>query len=752
MEYPDTFMTNIQAEGLLETFKAATRALIANPLASIADTNLLTDMDEARIRAWNNAQAPELEDKNRCVHELVWETCARFPTSQAICSWDGNLTYAELEHLSTKLALNLVQHMQAGPSPTVVALCFEKSMWAVVAMLAVSRTGAAFVHIDPDGPVKRLKAMVEQTGATICLTSPLQLVQQGTKLSSLVQSLAPERKMTIVAVSKESVLEPLIPPLTSTSKPTQLPPMVDPSHPFYIIFTSGSTGTPKGVVVPHRAFASAAAANTAAFEITPRETRMLQFAHYNFDESLEETFHALLAGATVCIPNDDERLADLPGFVQRNGVTWAALTPSFLRTLDPKDVRLRSLRFITVQGEAMTQALVRQWTATTLTKGQRRVIKNSYGPTECSVTSTISAALAGPDSDAANIGWPLGCRAWVVDPYNHHVLLPVGAVGELLIDGPIVSLGYLNNDTQTSTSFIAPPAWATKFASWTASGPGSTKSGHRRMYKTGDLVCYAEDGSLRYVGRRDRSMVKIRGQRVELHEIQAHLDSLPTVRHSIVLVPSAGPLADRLVVVMAPACASGSSRIVGRGNPNSPNMDHDNTTAGGISTLMTTTTNDGEFLGSVQAHLEAELPRYMLPEAWLVVDGLPMQPSQKLDLQRVKAWVEQELDQNATDQARQAAGQPWNSQQQAASAQGGPVSELEASVRAIWAAVLDIAPPELVSLDRPFFLLGGDSIYAIQVVQRCRMAKLPVTVKDMLANPTVRSVARLPGLSTGVMI
>ncbi|KZL81169.1 nonribosomal peptide [Colletotrichum incanum] len=749
IEYPNSFMTTQKADSIIEAFKTAVMALVNNPSAEVAATSLLSKSEETLLRSWNSSNRLEVND--RCVHELVQETCARRSSHPAICSWDGNLTFLELDKLSASLAHTIISlfggHSRAAGA--VVALIFEKSMWAVVAMLAVARTGAAFVHIDPDGPRNRAKTMLEKTRATLCLTSPLQMCRQD--MFSPLTLFIMDESVTVLAVDRSVVkLNPGGGESEGAATAASLP-SVRPSSTFYIIFTSGSTGVPKGVVVPHKSFCSAVAANLSSFEMTSH-SRVLQFAHYSFDESLEETFHALVAGACVCIPSDEERLADLPDFIHRIGVTWAALTPSFLRTLQPGDTRLRSLEFITVEGEPMTQALVDMWTTgsgssapdrpvTELqedARGRRPRIKASYGPTECSVTSTISKPFTA-DSDAANIGWPLGCRAWVVDPKNYHTLLPIGAIGELLIDGPIVSTGYLDDAVQTDQSFVLPPAWSSRFI---IDNDDWSTNQLRRLYKTGDLVCHADDGSLLFVGRRqDQSLFKIRGQRVELGEIQANLDRLTQIRHSIVVVPPSGLLVNRLVAVVALAAAPAGCREEETSTTCSsseyPKLVSDDAMKSSLS-LEEMTVGD---LAAVRSGLAAVLPHYMLPEAWLVLDQVPMQPSLKLDRQKVLSLV-QGLDQASVDAGLRLANSTngrWptttdDDDQDAAS------SEREVEIRSIWARVLGLAP-EQVSIHQPFFSLGGDSIHAIKAAQSCRAAKVQCTLKDIMANPTVRQLA-----------
>ncbi|KAK1505403.1 peptide synthetase [Colletotrichum abscissum] len=675
------FMSELQAERILAVYLNAVQAIIDDPEAQISKICLTSALDEKQMQEWNSSQ---LEINGRCVHDMISETVNRQPSRPAICAWDGDLSYAEVDSLSTNLASRL-QAMGVVPEDIVV-LCFEKSLWAVVSMLAVAKSGAAFVHIDPNGAAKRNKSVVEQTGARIGLSSS----EQYNKLTSLVE--------TLIVVDKTSMEN-------SSNFAISLTYSVTPLNTLYVIFTSGTTGTPKGVVIQHKSFCSAVAYNTSWLQIRP-ESRVLQFTNFCFDASLEEIFTVLAAGGCICIPSEEERMSDIPGFVARKWVNWAAFTPSFLRTLDPDD--LESVKFITVHAEPMGQDLVARWAG-------KIHMRPSYGPTECSVTSTIGAPFK-VDTVATNIGWPVGCRAWVVHPENHHILMPVGAVGELLLDGPIVGKGYLNDETKTATAFIEPPAWASD-KKFSLKGDRGT----RRLYKTGDLVRYAEDGSLFIQRRKDHSQVKIRGQRVELGEIQYHLNNLSgIIVHSMVLVPELGKLKERLVAVVSLTVLS-SDLETRAYNQDIAIVEKEN-----LSQEMRQKLTDA--LNTMTSALERELPQYMIPETWLIVKSLPVQLSLKLDRQRVMSWVGQ-ID-HQTLSAALDLHQYGDSDHKSG-------SSTEETLRGIWAEILGLEPHR-IGLEQSFFRLGGDSIYAMQAMRLCKAVGLEVTTQDVLANPTIR--------------
>ncbi|KAF9871755.1 nonribosomal peptide [Colletotrichum karsti] len=686
IESPKHFMSETQAQRLLAVYIEVVQRLIRDPDVTVGQLSLATDMDKDQLHEWNSV---ELETSKRCIHEMISETILRQPSKPAISSWDGDLTYVQLDLLSNKLAAQL-QAIGAKPNEIIV-LCFEKSLWAVVSMLAVAKSGAAFVHIDPKGAPKRTEYVIKETKARIGLAS----LEQYENFVSLVD--------TILIVNKPAVMGLPTPNLNDIMAAS-----AEPDNTLYVIFTSGTTGQPKGVVIQHKSFCSAVVANRSWLQIRGH-SRVLQFTNYCFDASMEEIFTVLVAGGCICIPSEKERMTDIPGFVERKKVNWAAFTPSFLRTLDPHD--LKPVKFITVHAEPMGQDLVARW-------ADKIHMRPSYGPTECSVTSTVGLRFTA-DTDATNIGFPIGCRGWVVHPENQDILMPIGAVGELLLDGPIVGKGYLNDEAKTEAAFIDPPSWALQVDSIFGSSP------ERKLYKTGDLVRFAEDGSLLIQRRKDHSQVKIRGQRVELGEIQHHLNQLAgNIQHSMVFMPNAGLLKGRLVAV---ASLTALSAGLDTGNY-------------GVQALKTVDKealgDDGrkrvsKILDEVTSVLEKDLPPYMVPETWLIVKSLPVQLSLKLDRQRVINWVEG-LD-KATLQSILDLSQHGSSHYRKG-------SETEEVIRKIWGEVLGM-DSDRMGLDQSFFRLGGDSIYAMQVMRRCKAAGLQVTTQDVLANPTVKQLA-----------
>lgn len=407
-----------------------------------------------------------------------------------------------------------------------------------------------------------------------------------------------------------------------------------------------------GKIVEHAGFCSGAVKNGPAFSFSPT-SRVLQFASYTFDASLLEILIVLVMGGCTCVPHESTRLNGIAKFINEKNVNTALLTPSMAQTIKPSEVPC--LENLALVGEAMTPNHLTIWA------NELRLI-NGYGPTETSIVAAAKPRMT-LDTDSSNIGTPVG-NAWIVDPRNHDRLMPVGAIGELLVEGPTLARGYLNNEQKTHEVFITNPAW-----SITAGGPQV-----RRMYKTGDLVKYAPDnsGELLYVGRKD-SQAKLHGQRLELGEIEHHLNGDGDVLNAIALLPKAGRCSKKLVAVIS--LRDISAKVV------------DNTLH------IVTDKFAFEKLHLIQDRLREKVPAYMTPSTWVILQQLPLLPSGKLDRKLITQFIENMEDD--TFEKLTAAEQTSSPDKVVV------ITQTEATLRDIWGSVLKL-PTESISLDRSF--------------------------------------------------
>jgi amino acid adenylation domain-containing protein/non-ribosomal peptide synthase protein (TIGR01720 family) len=678
MSYWAPRISDWQANNVASTFTKVFRSLLDETgNGTLAEMHYFSDRDMNQVLEWNSTQPKKID---ACVHDVFAKQVSVQPHKQAICSWDGDFTYEELDDLSTRLAHHLAG-FGVGPE-VIVPLCFEKSAWTIVAMLAVLKAGGACVSLDPSHPMARLEGIVRDVGRSLILIA----TELRDRFSGFVQN---------VLVIDQSYLNQL-----PTGGP--LITSVQSSNTAFVIYTSGSTGKPKGVVLEHTSLCTSIEAHGAALQITPK-SRVLQFAAYVFDISLQDIFTTLLRGGCVCVPSENERVDDLPGAINKMEVNWACITPTVASILQPSDVP--TLKTLTLAGEAVTKKVTDTWI------GFLKSFNNCYGPAE----STIYCAwngIVGKTRMPSNIGRGLASLLWVVEPADHDRLSPVGCIGELLVEGPLLARGYLNDPNKTIENFIEDPVWTVKM-------PGS----RRRMYKTGDLVRQNSDGTLDYLGRKD-TQVKLRGQRLELGEVEYHLTADDGIGNAMAIVPMQGHCQNRLVALIT--LRELSTAMKSRVEPISE------TTSGNDLQLVMEGQKEAAVLhvSRLRKLLSNYLPTYMVPSVWIVVETIPLNTSSKLDRAKAARWV-QDIDLETYHEIIDA---------KEAEQIEGPTTTMGRRLQRVIGRVLNLTA-EQVSLSRSFLSLGGDSITAMQTVSRARSEGITVKVQDVLQARSILELA-----------
>ncbi|WP_408632360.1 amino acid adenylation domain-containing protein [Mycobacterium basiliense] len=500
---------------LIERLRLVLEAMTADPDRRLSSIDLLDEAEHARLDRIGNRTALTAAGAGAfaSVPELFAAQVRRTPLAPALVFAGQTLSYRELDVASTRLAQLLVGcGVGAGE---VVGLALERSARAVVAIVGVLKTGAAYLPIDPALPAARVDFMIGDAAPRVVITT-----------AGLLDRFA----------GHEVVVVDIDDPVIETQPDTALPvPTAD--NIAYIIYTSGTTGVPKGVAVTHTGIAGLVTTQLERDAITP-ESRILQFAPLTFDPSVANLWTALLTGAAAVIPNQDQALPgkQLVDLIIEQKVSHGNFTPTALAALPAS--QLRSVR-LKVGGEACTRELVDRFGAFT-------TLMNSYGPTE----TTVEAAIAGPlhaGADVVPIGSPVsGVALFVLDGWLRPV--PVGVVGELYVAGAGVGVGYWRRASLTGSRFVACP-----FAG--VGAPGA------RMYRTGDVVRWGVDGQLEYLGRADEQ-VKIRGYRIELGEVQAALAAVEGVDQAVVIARQDGEGPKRLVGYVTGDVEVGAVRAV----------------------------------------------------------------------------------------------------------------------------------------------------------------------------------------------
>ncbi|MBV9228234.1 MAG: amino acid adenylation domain-containing protein, partial [Chloroflexi bacterium] len=539
---------------------------------------------------------------------------------------------------------------------TLVALLAERGIPFVVAVLAVFKAGGAYVPLDPYHPPVRLRRVIEQSHCKLVLTTKAFVATALGVLEDLSSDEAPG------CIYLESVPQ--------TSQPEEnLPDSSGPGDLAYVIYTSGSTGQPKGAMVEQRGKLNHLFAKIEALTLSESDT-VAQTASQCFDISVWQFLAALLVGGSVRIYPDvvAHDAMELLRQVQEHGVSILETVPSLLSAMldaqQPEKLNLPALRWLIPTGEALPVELCRRW----LERYPHVPLLNAYGPTECSDDVTHYVISQPPQGTSRSV--PIGkaipnMRLYVLD--KHLEPLPVGVSGELYVGGIGVGRGYLGDEQRTAEAFVADPF--------------SSEEG-ARLYKTGDRARYLPDGNLEFLGRLDYQ-VKVRGYRIELGEIEAVLSQQAGVRQAVVVVREDEPGEQRLVAYVV--------------------LDQQRVT-----------------VEDLKSWLMRQVPNYMVPAAFVVLEQLPLTANGKLNRKALPV-----------PERSRSEGQRYVA----------PQEPLHRQLVEIWEDVLGAHP---IGIRDDFFELGGDSLLAVRLFERIRQeCGKRLSLSTLFAGATIEHVAGL---------
>jgi amino acid adenylation domain-containing protein len=477
------------------------QSVVANPAQEVSALPLLTEDDRRRILVdWNSTDAPY--PAANCIHELFEARVRHTPDKIALEFEEQRLSYAGLNERANRLAHAL---RAAGAEPGMpVGVCLERSHHMIVALLAILKTGAAYVPLDPAYPAERIKFMRED--------ARLSLIVSQEKLLHRLPMLDGAGAARVLSVDGDT------PVIDAQSADNPAVP-VSPAALAYVIYTSGSTGTPKGVAIEHRNVAVLIgwAGDTYGSE---ELDGVLASTSICFDLSVFEILVPLCLGGTVLLV---ENVLQLPSLRGSTDVRLVNTVPSAITELLRIDGIPASVRTVNLAGEPLTQPLVRQIYAL----GHVKKVYDLYGPSEDTTYSTFTLRTS---EGIQTIGKPLSNkRVYILDRRGEPV--PVGVIGEITIGGKGVARGYFGKPDLTARSFLKDPFSAEPEA---------------RMYRTGDLGRFRADGTIEFFGRMDRQ-IKLRGFRIELGEVEAAIAAFPAVRECVVIVREDAPGLRRIV-------------------------------------------------------------------------------------------------------------------------------------------------------------------------------------------------------------
>ncbi|GGV19759.1 hypothetical protein GCM10010260_69660 [Streptomyces filipinensis] len=624
-------------------FRRLVEQVVARPQAPVGDLDLLDAAERHRIvEEWN---ATERQWSGGLVHEIIEEQVRRTPGGEAV-RYDGAcLTYAELNERANRLA-HLLRARGVGRDG-LVGVAMERSLDLVVALVAVLKAGGAYVPFDTALPPARLAAMAEDARPAVVLT-------HGAQAGALPELACPVLRLEDLAaeLAGQCATDPGV--------------AVDGEDLAYVIFTSGSTGRPKGVMNVHAALRNRLLWMQDAYPLDATD-RVLQKTPFSFDVSVWEFFWPLMCGATLVMarPGGHRDSAYLAAAIAAEQITTVHFVPSMLQLFlaEPAE-QSAGLRRVFCSGEELPRDLHDRFLDL-----HRAELHNLYGPTEAAIDVTFwHCRPQGDDPRPVPIGRPIAnTRMYVLDRNGRPV--PAGVPGELCIGGRGLARGYLNRPELTAERFTDDPFVA-----------------GARIYRTGDLARYRADGALEFLGRLDHQ-VKLRGQRLELGEIEAVLSRHPAVREAVV-VAREHSLGD---VRLAAYVTAGD---------------------GGAPTA-----------GQLAARLREHLPEYMVPASFTVLDALPLTPSGKTD--------------------RKALPEPRYDRPDLTARFVAPQDGLEQELALMWRGLLGV---ERVGLRDNFFDLGGHSLLMAEF--RTRLAAAlghDLSMVELFQHPTIESLAAFLG-------
>jgi amino acid adenylation domain-containing protein len=581
------------------------REMTRDPEVNISAIRLLSSSDEEKVVADHNDTKVKYEE-TALLHELVAAVADKHDEDTAVIYGETHVTHGELNRLANGVARDLAGlGVKAGDN---VAVLVDRSPRMIAALLGVLKTGATYVPLDPEFPTARLVAMLEDSAPAAIITSAKVSVPEfGGKCPTL-----------------------LVDKVEATSKAVKTPALKSDAL-AYIIYTSGSTGKPKGVEIPHRAAVNFLRSMQSKPGLTGKD-RLLAVTTLSFDISLLEMFLPLLAGATVVIAGSDDvkdgrRLANL---LEEEDITVMQATPATWQLLLDSGWEGRSGLRIFCGGEALTRSL-----ANALVNSADEVW-NLYGPTETTVWSTVEKVSEGEGT--ITIGQPIAnTQIYVLD--SHMQPVPHGFTGELWIGGDGLARGYRNQPELTATAFREVDL------------PGL---GKRRIYRTGDLARWNRGGSLECLGRVD-FQVKVRGVRMELGDIETQMETIPGIRHAVVIKREDLPTGEGLVGYYL--------------------------------------SDAGELEASdIRQHLISRLPASYVPAFFAHLEEFPLTPNRKTDRRRLPL------------------------PKFGAARDGGPIAPRDVTEKRIYKVFSRHFPADTVGVTDNFFDMGGDSLLALRVI------------------------------------
>lgn len=631
-DYDSNVYTSNIISRINEHFIRILEQIVESPQLQVSELNLLSKVEYHKLtNEFNNTKISF--QKGKTLQQLFEEQVEKNPEQTAVVFENQELSYRQLNHRANSIAKQLIEK-GVGPE-SVVGVMIERSIDMIVGLLAVLKAGGAYLPIDIEFPEERISYMLEDSNAILLLT---------------------QKKYAHTFDIHAMIIEEMVVDEQAENPSVQ----VTDSNIAYLIYTSGSTGKPKGTMIEHHSVNNFIVGMMNAIDLTDVKT-ILSITTVSFDIFGCEMYLPLLNGLKLVVASHLEQMdpSAFAKLVINNDIDLMQTTPSRINMIlsscdDLVITAFKKFKVLLIGGEAVTKGVLNR-----INEICEVPVYNMYGPTETTIWSTAGRVYANQD---ISIGKPIAnTHIYIMD---HNQLVPIGVPGELCISGEGVSRGYYHKEALTQEKFIQSPVCLDE-----------------RIYRTGDLAMWLEDGSIHFIGRKD-FQVKIRGHRIELGEIEYKMVQSGLVEEAAVIIKDTAD-GDKAICAYYVSKKNVSIEVL-------------------------------------RAALTKDLPNYMIPTYFILIDKMPLTANQKIDR---KALPQPKMEQESKDIFI------------------GPENEIEVAISGIWEEVLN---QKNISIDKDFFYLGGNSILLIKLHSKINKIYTDgISVQELFDNRTIKSQAQL---------
>jgi amino acid adenylation domain-containing protein len=644
IEYSTRLFSDGMAKRIEQSYKNVIKEILNNR-KYVSEVRVLPNKDKSELQLWNNTNVNI--NTNTCLHKRFEEQAKTTPDEIAIRFKEKSLSYSQLNKHANRLSNFLIE--RGVQVEDIVAIAMDRSLELIVSILAIHKAGAAYLPIDASYPEERIEAIFEDGQPKLILTTS----ENATKLSQ-------QNKVILI----DNILAE---PLSENDENPNVE--IGSENLAYLLFTSGSTGRPKGVMIEHHSVINKLIWMQQQHPIGKNESLLLK-TPITFDVSVWELFWWFFNGSSLTIlpPDGEKDPREIIETTANKGVSTLIFVPSmfapFVEYVKSKELvsKLSNLKYIILIGEALSPQLVMDFNELRTKYFSPRLV-NTYGPTEATVAVSFYNCPEINPVDRVFIGKPISNTKLLVIDKNQHIC-PIGVAGELVISGENLARGYKNSPELNTSRFIEIK---------------DLEGQNIKVYKTGDVAKWDENGELDFIGRID-NQVKIRGYRIELGDIETKLLAYESVETAVVIVNTIREGNKQLVAYVVL-------------KNNSPNDSSD-----------------------IKKFLKQNLPEYMVPAHIVVLDKMPLNSSEKID--------------------RKALPKPnINGSNIIAS----PVSDTEKKLSQIWANLLNI---QNISISSNFFDIGGNSLLVISMVSQIeKLLKINIEPVTIMQYSSIRNLA-----------